>query len=167
MATTTLSIETITEMVHKLGGLSLSPAELEGLAPQLETLFHDIHILESIDLGEVELGPGLELGTRRGDAGRDPQPVVRRSADGETGGAGDREPFERARREPGAQPQLSDRGEARGDVAHPAAALAVEHADRQDARRRGDADQALPAVLGPAMARRYTCFRTPRGAGAS
>jgi hypothetical protein len=54
MATTTLSIETITEMVHKLGGLTLSPAELEGLAPQLETLFHDIHILESIDLGEVE-----------------------------------------------------------------------------------------------------------------
>ena len=54
MATTTLSTQTITEMVHKLGGLSLSPSELEGLAPQLETLFQDLQILESIDLGEVE-----------------------------------------------------------------------------------------------------------------
>jgi Asp-tRNA(Asn)/Glu-tRNA(Gln) amidotransferase C subunit len=54
MAATILSIETITEMVQKLGGLSLSPAELEGLAPQLETLYHDIQTLESIDLGEVE-----------------------------------------------------------------------------------------------------------------
>jgi Asp-tRNA(Asn)/Glu-tRNA(Gln) amidotransferase C subunit len=54
MAPTTLSIATITEMVHKLGGLSLSAAELEELAPQLETLFHDIHTLEAIDLGEVE-----------------------------------------------------------------------------------------------------------------
>jgi Asp-tRNA(Asn)/Glu-tRNA(Gln) amidotransferase C subunit len=54
MATTTLSPQTIREMVHKLGGLSLSPAELEELAPHLETLFRDIHILESVDLGEVE-----------------------------------------------------------------------------------------------------------------
>jgi hypothetical protein len=54
MATTTLSTQTITEMVNKLGGLSLSPSELEGLAPQLETLFRDIQILESIDLGEAE-----------------------------------------------------------------------------------------------------------------
>ena len=54
MEQTTLSIATITEMVHKLGGLSLSAAELEELAPQLETLFHDIHTLEAIDLGEVE-----------------------------------------------------------------------------------------------------------------
>lgn len=54
MATTTLSIETITEMVHKLSGLSLSTTELEELAPQLETLFHDIRTLEGIDLGEVE-----------------------------------------------------------------------------------------------------------------
>jgi len=54
MAPTTLSIATITEMVHKLGGLSLSAAELEELAPQLETLFHDIPTLEAIDLGEVE-----------------------------------------------------------------------------------------------------------------
>jgi hypothetical protein len=54
MASTTLSTQTITEMIHKLGGLSLSPSELEVLAPQLETLFHDIQILESIDLGEVE-----------------------------------------------------------------------------------------------------------------
>jgi Asp-tRNA(Asn)/Glu-tRNA(Gln) amidotransferase C subunit len=54
MATTTLSIETISEMVHKLGGLSLSTAELEELAPQLETLFRDIQTLEAIDLGEVE-----------------------------------------------------------------------------------------------------------------
>jgi Asp-tRNA(Asn)/Glu-tRNA(Gln) amidotransferase C subunit len=54
MATTTLSTETIAEMVHKLGGLSLSPSELQGLAPQLETLFQDIQTLESIDLGEVE-----------------------------------------------------------------------------------------------------------------
>jgi Asp-tRNA(Asn)/Glu-tRNA(Gln) amidotransferase C subunit len=49
-----LSAQTISEMVHKLGGLSLSPSELEGLAPQLETLFSDLQILESIDLGEVE-----------------------------------------------------------------------------------------------------------------
>jgi Asp-tRNA(Asn)/Glu-tRNA(Gln) amidotransferase C subunit len=54
MATTTLSIKTITEMVQKLGGLALSPSELEGLAPQLETLFRDIQTLESLDLGEVE-----------------------------------------------------------------------------------------------------------------
>jgi Asp-tRNA(Asn)/Glu-tRNA(Gln) amidotransferase C subunit len=54
MATTTLSTQTITEMVNKLGSLSLSPSELEGLAPQLEALFRDIQILESIDLGEVE-----------------------------------------------------------------------------------------------------------------
>jgi hypothetical protein len=54
MATTTLSTQTISEMVHKLGGLSLSPSELEELAPQLEALFRDIQILESIDLGEVE-----------------------------------------------------------------------------------------------------------------
>jgi Asp-tRNA(Asn)/Glu-tRNA(Gln) amidotransferase C subunit len=54
MATTTLSTETIAEMVRKLGGLSLSPSELQGLAPQLETLFQDIQTLESIDLGEVE-----------------------------------------------------------------------------------------------------------------
>ena len=54
MATTILSTETITEMVHKLGGLSLPPSELEGLAPQLETLYRDIQTLESIDLGEVE-----------------------------------------------------------------------------------------------------------------
>jgi Asp-tRNA(Asn)/Glu-tRNA(Gln) amidotransferase C subunit len=54
MAITTLSTKTITEMVQKLGGLALSPSELEGLAPQLETLFRDIHILESLDLGEVE-----------------------------------------------------------------------------------------------------------------
>jgi Asp-tRNA(Asn)/Glu-tRNA(Gln) amidotransferase C subunit len=54
MATTTLSTQTITEMVNKLGGLSLSPSELEGMASQLETLFQDIQILESIDLGEAE-----------------------------------------------------------------------------------------------------------------
>jgi hypothetical protein len=54
MATTTLSTETIAEMVHKLGGLSLSPSELQGLAPQLDTLFQDIQTLESVDLGEVE-----------------------------------------------------------------------------------------------------------------
>lgn len=54
MAITTLSTQTIGEMMHKLGGSALSPAELEGLAPQLETLFHDIQLLESIDLGEVE-----------------------------------------------------------------------------------------------------------------
>jgi Asp-tRNA(Asn)/Glu-tRNA(Gln) amidotransferase C subunit len=54
MATTTLSPQTIAEIVHKLGGLSLSPSELEELAPQLETLFRDIQTLESLDLGEVE-----------------------------------------------------------------------------------------------------------------
>src|SRR6266511_317837 len=54
MATTTLSTKTITEMVQKLGGLALSPSELQGLAPQLETLFRDIQTLESLDLGEVE-----------------------------------------------------------------------------------------------------------------
>jgi Asp-tRNA(Asn)/Glu-tRNA(Gln) amidotransferase C subunit len=54
MAITTLSTQTIGEMMHKLGGLALSPAELEGLAPQLEMLFRDIQLLESIDLGEVE-----------------------------------------------------------------------------------------------------------------
>ena len=54
MVTTTLSPQTIAEMVHKLGGLSLSSSELEELAPQLETLFRDIQTLESLDLGEVE-----------------------------------------------------------------------------------------------------------------
>ena len=54
MARTTLSKQTITEMVQKLGGLALSPSELQGLAPQLETLFRDIQTLEALDLGEVE-----------------------------------------------------------------------------------------------------------------
>lgn len=54
MAITTLSPQTITEMVEKLGGLALSPSELEELAPYLETLYHDLHILASVDLGEVE-----------------------------------------------------------------------------------------------------------------
>jgi Asp-tRNA(Asn)/Glu-tRNA(Gln) amidotransferase C subunit len=54
MATTILSPQTIAEMLAKLGGLALSPAELEELAPQLETLFHDLHTLEGVDLGEVE-----------------------------------------------------------------------------------------------------------------
>jgi hypothetical protein len=54
MADTTLSPQTIGEMVSKLGGLSLSPSELEELAPHLETLFSDLQTLTSIDLGEVE-----------------------------------------------------------------------------------------------------------------
>lgn len=54
MAATTLSPQTIGEMVSKLGGLSLSPSELEELAPHLETLFSDLQTLTSIDLGEVE-----------------------------------------------------------------------------------------------------------------
>jgi Asp-tRNA(Asn)/Glu-tRNA(Gln) amidotransferase C subunit len=54
MATTTLSTPTIAEMVQKLGGLSLPPSELEGLASQLEALLRDIQTLESLDLGEVE-----------------------------------------------------------------------------------------------------------------
>jgi hypothetical protein len=54
MATTMLSTQTISEMVQKLGGLALSPSEIEGLAPQLATLFRDIQTLESLDLGEVE-----------------------------------------------------------------------------------------------------------------
>jgi Asp-tRNA(Asn)/Glu-tRNA(Gln) amidotransferase C subunit len=54
MATTTLSTQTITEMVEKLAGLSLSLSELEQLAPHLEALYHDLQTLASIDLGEVE-----------------------------------------------------------------------------------------------------------------
>ena len=54
MATTTLSTQTITEMVEKLAGLSLSPSELEELAPHLEALYSDLQTLSSIDLGEVE-----------------------------------------------------------------------------------------------------------------
>jgi Asp-tRNA(Asn)/Glu-tRNA(Gln) amidotransferase C subunit len=54
MAATTLSSQTIGEMVRKLGGLSLSPSELEELAPHLETLFCDLQTLASVDLGEVE-----------------------------------------------------------------------------------------------------------------
>jgi hypothetical protein len=54
MATTTLSLQTIAEMVEKLGGLALSPSELEELAPHLETLFRDLQTLASVDLGEVE-----------------------------------------------------------------------------------------------------------------
>ena len=54
MAITTLSPQTITEMVEKLGGLRLSPSELEELAPHLETLYRDLHTLASVDLGEVE-----------------------------------------------------------------------------------------------------------------
>jgi Asp-tRNA(Asn)/Glu-tRNA(Gln) amidotransferase C subunit len=41
-------------MVEKLGGLALSPSELEELAPHLETLFRDLQTLASVDLGEVE-----------------------------------------------------------------------------------------------------------------
>jgi Asp-tRNA(Asn)/Glu-tRNA(Gln) amidotransferase C subunit len=54
MATTMLSTRTIAEMSQKLGGLSLTPSEIEGLAPQLETLLRDIQTLESLDLDEVE-----------------------------------------------------------------------------------------------------------------
>lgn len=54
MATTMLSTRTMSEMVQKLGGLSLSPSEIEGLAPHIETLLNDIQTLESLDLGEVE-----------------------------------------------------------------------------------------------------------------
>ena len=54
MATTTLSTETIAEMVQKLGGLSPSPSELEGLAPQFQMLLRDIALLETLDLGEAE-----------------------------------------------------------------------------------------------------------------
>jgi hypothetical protein len=54
MATTTLSTQTMSEMVQKLGGLSLSPSELEGLAPQFQMLLRDIALLETLDLGEAE-----------------------------------------------------------------------------------------------------------------
>jgi Asp-tRNA(Asn)/Glu-tRNA(Gln) amidotransferase C subunit len=54
MMATTLSLQTIADMLEKLGGLTLSPSELEELAPHLETLFHDLHTLASVDLGEVE-----------------------------------------------------------------------------------------------------------------
>jgi Asp-tRNA(Asn)/Glu-tRNA(Gln) amidotransferase C subunit len=54
MATTTLSSQAIAEMVAKLGGLALSPSELEELAPHLETLYRDLQTLASVDLGEVE-----------------------------------------------------------------------------------------------------------------
>ena len=54
MVTTTLSPQTIAEMVEKLGGLALSPSELEELAPHLETLYRDLHTLASVDLGEAE-----------------------------------------------------------------------------------------------------------------
>jgi hypothetical protein len=54
MVTTTLSPQTIAEMIEKLGGLALSPSELEELAPHLETLYRDLHTLASVDLGEVE-----------------------------------------------------------------------------------------------------------------
>ena len=54
MATTTLSTQTIAEMVGKLASLSLSPSELEALAPHLEALYNDLQTLSSIDLGEVE-----------------------------------------------------------------------------------------------------------------
>jgi hypothetical protein len=54
MATTTLSPQTIAEMLEKLGGLALSPAEFEALAPHLEMLFRDFQTLASVDLGEVE-----------------------------------------------------------------------------------------------------------------
>ena len=54
MATTTLSPQTIAEMIEKLAGHTLSPSELEELAPHLETLYHDLHTLASVDLGEVE-----------------------------------------------------------------------------------------------------------------
>ena len=54
MVTTTLSSQTIAEMVEKLGGVALSPSELEELAPHLEALYRDLHTLASVDLGEVE-----------------------------------------------------------------------------------------------------------------
>ena len=54
MALTTLSTQTMNEMVQKLGGLALSPSELEGLAPQFQMLLRDIETLETLDLGEAE-----------------------------------------------------------------------------------------------------------------
>jgi len=54
MAITTLSTQIMSEMVQKLGGLSLSPSELEGLAPQFQMLLRDIALLETLELGEAE-----------------------------------------------------------------------------------------------------------------
>jgi hypothetical protein len=54
MALTTLSTQTMNEMVQKLGGLSLPSSELEGLAAQFQMLLRDIEILETLDLGEAE-----------------------------------------------------------------------------------------------------------------
>lgn len=44
----------LAEVAEKLGGLSLTTADLEALAPQLETLLSDLQLLESLDLGEIE-----------------------------------------------------------------------------------------------------------------
>lgn len=44
----------LAEVAEKLGGLSLTAADLEALAPQLETLLSDLQLLESLDLGEIE-----------------------------------------------------------------------------------------------------------------
>jgi Asp-tRNA(Asn)/Glu-tRNA(Gln) amidotransferase C subunit len=46
--------QALVEVAQRLGGLSLSQAELEAIAPQLETLLSDIRMLEALDLGEVE-----------------------------------------------------------------------------------------------------------------
>jgi hypothetical protein len=53
-STTTLSTQTMSEMVQKLGGLSLPSSELKGLAPQLKMLLRDIETLETLELGEAE-----------------------------------------------------------------------------------------------------------------
>jgi Asp-tRNA(Asn)/Glu-tRNA(Gln) amidotransferase C subunit len=54
MALSTLSTQTMNEMVQKLAGLSLPSSELEGLASQFQLLMRDIETLETLDLGEAE-----------------------------------------------------------------------------------------------------------------
>jgi hypothetical protein len=54
MALSTLSTQTMSEMVQKLAGLSLPSSELEGLASQFQLLLRDIETLDTLDLGEIE-----------------------------------------------------------------------------------------------------------------
>jgi hypothetical protein len=49
-----LSPDTLAEVAEKLAGLSLTPADLDALAAELEALREDVRTLEGIDLGDVE-----------------------------------------------------------------------------------------------------------------
>jgi Asp-tRNA(Asn)/Glu-tRNA(Gln) amidotransferase C subunit len=49
-----LSPHTLAELAEKLAGLALTPADLEAMGAELAALLDDVHVLDQLDLDEVE-----------------------------------------------------------------------------------------------------------------